>query len=249
MVYDEPVARYDFSWKRSQSVPIVENGEPVVPAHLCPECVVVLRQYYLEGIDGALPEAYLREGSFRRLVSAARCLPTGYRMVLLDGWRPVRLQQGLFNAYLGRLMDKCPNADEEELRVMASKFVALPSNDAASPSPHLTGGAVDCSIADPDGVMLDMGSDFDETSERSASRWFEDRLEAGKALSERERSMMRNRRLLHAVMRQAGFTNYPDEWWHFDFGNQNWALLSGAANAFYGPVTPRFAWRNPDVQD
>ena len=246
-MYDEPVKRYDFSWGRSRSVPIIENGEPVVPARLNPERVVVLQQYYLEGIDGALPEAYLREGVFRRFVAAARRLPTGYRMVLLDGWRPVSLQWGLFNAYAQRLRAEHPSVSEVDLRGMASKFVALPSNDPACPSPHLTGGAVDCTIVDPDGVMLEMGSDFDETSERSASRWIEDRLEAGETLSVWEQTVLCNRRMLHTVMRGAGFTNYPDEWWHFDFGNQNWALLSGAANAFYGPAAPRFAWRNPDA--
>ena len=244
-MYDEPVARYDFSWGRSRSVPIVENGEPVVPACLNPERVVVLQQYYLEGIEGALPEAYLREGVFRRFVAAARRLPTGYRMVLLDGWRPVSLQRGLFNAYVERLRAEHPNASEEDLRGMASKFVALPSKDPARPSPHLTGGAVDCTIVDPDGVMLDMGAEFDETSERSESRWLENRLEAGETLPARELTVLRNRRMLHAVMREEGFTNYPDEWWHFDFGNQNWALLTGAKNAFYGPAAPRFAWRNP----
>ena len=28
-------------------------------------------------------------------------------------------------------------------------------------------------------------------------------------------------------MEDAGFTNYEEEWWHFDYGNQNWALEKG----------------------
>lgn len=244
-MYDKPISRFDFSFSKAYTLPIVESGEPVVPVGLCPDRVVVLQQYYLEGIKGALPEAYLREEVFRRLVSAARNLPKGYRFVLFDGWRPVKLQKGLFSAYVERLRSEYPDASEKTLQEMASKYVALPSKDPARPSPHLTGGAVDCTIADEDGVMLDMGADFDETSNRSKSRWLEDRLEAGETLSERELFVLRNRRMLHAVMEKAGFTNYPEEWWHFDYGNQNWALITGAKNAFYGPASPRFAWRTP----
>lgn len=29
-----------------------------------------------------------------------------------------------------------------------------------------------------------------------------------------------NRKILYDAMIIAGFTNYPEEWWHFDFGNQ-----------------------------
>lgn len=245
-MYDKPVSRSEFSWARSRSVPIAENGEPILPGSLCPDRVVILPQYYLEGFEGALPEVYLREGAFRKLVSAAGYLPTGHRIVLLDGWRSTRLQRGLFFAYVERLRKKFPNAPDESLRDMASKFVALPSCDPASPSPHLTGGAVDCTIADEDGMLLDMGSGFDEMSEHSATRWLEDRIEAGENLSGQELRIRRNRRMLYTVMHRAGFTNYPEEWWHFDFGNQNWALLTKAANAFYGPSSPVFTWRNPD---
>ena len=51
-----------------------------------------------------------------------------------------------------------------------------------------------------------------------------------------------NRRLLYHVMVSAGFTNYPDEWWHFDYGNQNWALMSGRKAAVYGRGVPALRW-------
>ena len=28
-------------------------------------------------------------------------------------------------------------------------------------------------------------------------------------------------------MLQAGFTNLPTEWWHFDYGNKFWAFYTG----------------------
>ena len=37
-------------------------------------------------------------------------------------------------------------------------------------------------------------------------------------------------------MIEAGFSNLPSEWWHYDFGDQLWAWHSGAQAALYGPT-------------
>ncbi len=39
-------------------------------------------------------------------------------------------------------------------------------------------------------------------------------------------------------MIEKGFTNYPMEWWHYDYGNQFWAKIKGV-NAIYGRVDLR----------
>ena len=36
-----------------------------------------------------------------------------------------------------------------------------------------------------------------------------------------------HRRLLYSVMTEAGFTNYPEEWWHYDYGDLFWARATG----------------------
>lgn len=33
-----------------------------------------------------------------------------------------------------------------------------------------------------------------------------------------------------------GFTNYSEEWWHYDFNNASWARRVGAQEASYGAV-------------
>ena len=43
-----------------------------------------------------------------------------------------------------------------------------------------------------------------------------------------------NRRLLHWLMTEEGFAGHPDEWWHFSWGDQMWAALTGAPHAHYG---------------
>jgi len=46
------------------------------------------------------------------------------------------------------------------------------------------------------------------------------------------------RRHLGRALTAEGFVNYPTEWWRWSFGDRYWALLTGAANACYGPCRP-----------
>ena len=95
-------------------------------------------------------------------------------------------------------------------------------------------------IADASGRILPMGSEFDETSDRSETLYLESRVDSD--LSELELRALENRRLLYHTMVSAGFTNYPDEWWHYDYGNQNWGFLSGRKAAVYGKTDPALRW-------
>lgn len=37
-------------------------------------------------------------------------------------------------------------------------------------------------------------------------------------------------------MKKNGFVNYPNEWWHFCYGDRMWAAYSGKKTCFYGLV-------------
>ncbi|WP_370276972.1 M15 family metallopeptidase [Pontibacterium sp.] len=45
-----------------------------------------------------------------------------------------------------------------------------------------------------------------------------------------------HRQLLQDVMGRAGFVNYAEEWWHFSYGDQLWAYVTGNPVAIYGAV-------------
>ena len=125
-----------------------------------------------------------------------------------------------------------PQAEEAELLTRTREFVSLPSRDPAAPSPHLTGGAVDVTLCDDDGIPLDMGTLFDEAVPASHT----DHYEHLDTSSTEHRHVRDNRRLLYHAMRQQGFTNLPSEWWHFDLGDQLWAHYGGHPHARYGPA-------------
>nr|WP_081949040.1 M15 family metallopeptidase [Halomonas xinjiangensis] len=221
-------------WEMVSRLPIEGHNEPIVPMSLAPSLVRVFPAYAKQGIPGAVPECYVREGVYRRLLAAARALPPGMGLVVLDGWRPWRVQQYLYDTLYEIIKAQDPELDEEALIERTREFVALPSRDPEAPSPHLTGGAVDVTLCDEDGLMLDMGSQFDEATLASHSSY----LEGLVTLDERQRLARDYRRVLYHAMTAQGFTNLPSEWWHFDYGDQLWASYRGQASALYGPTEP-----------
>jgi D-alanyl-D-alanine dipeptidase len=73
-------------------------------------------------------------------------------------------------------------------------------------SQHSLGLAVDVTLANEDGTLLDMGTDHDVFSELS--------YPDSKAVSELQKT---NRQFLIDIMKQYGFVVWPYEWWHFDY--------------------------------
>lgn len=218
------------------TIPIVPSESPLYPLSLAPEKILVRSAYHAARMDDALPECYARKEVQQRLFAAADMLPSNLRLVILDGWRSTALQRALFDQCRRYYYSLHPEADETVIHTMAAKFVAIPSRDPQAPSPHLTGGAIDLTLADRNGRPLFFGAKFDFAGEISWTRHFENAREAGEKLTAQEEEALYNRRLLYHVMVAAGFANYDHEWWHFEYGTQRWAQVYGKDEAFYGPV-------------
>lgn len=223
-----------WDWQAVKSTPLQATDEPLVPVNFYPEKILVSPQYFLQGLPGALPELYLRESVYARLLQVTENLPAGYKLLVYDAWRAIATQQALFDTLWQRYRNAHPDWSDAQVTAATLVIVALPSIDPLKPSPHNTGGSVDLTLVDDKGRILDMGTPFDEASARAATNF------AG--ISE---IAYANRKVLVDLMLAAGFTNYSDEWWHFDYGNQNWAWVLGKKEAFYGPAEPAFAWRQP----
>ena len=103
-----------------------------------------------------------------------------------------------------------------------------PIADPDVPPAHTTGGAVDITILDPEGYELDMGSGFDEFSDRTYTAFYE---------KSADENIKTNRRLLYSIMTNAGFTNLPSEWWHYDYGDRFWAYYMKKPALYRGIFT------------
>jgi len=166
----------------------------------------------------------LRERVAKMIVEAANALPDGLRLQIVEGYRPLVVQRAHFKHSLAESRKRMPHASEEEIQREAGRHSAPP--DAPTPPPHTTGGAVDLEIIDGSGARLDFFSPFDLSDDRGAAMDAPDVSDEAK----------RNRALLRQVLEPTGLTSYADEWWHWSFGDNGWALRVGAPAAIYGPV-------------
>lgn len=111
------------------------------------------------------------------------------KLVIYDCYRPYGYQRKMYEI------------------VNNPRYVAPPGKG----SNHNRGAAVDLTLADADGNILDMGNPFDDFSE--LSEYDNDSI---------SRAAQKNRKLLRKIMVKAGFSPYKNEWWHFDYRHKSY---------------------------
>jgi D-alanyl-D-alanine dipeptidase len=211
-----------------RDVPLEPVDEPLVPVDAIGPRVHDAPQYHRLGLPGAMPRGWVRQDVAERLAAAAAGLPAGVSLVVWDGYRALETQAALYGAYLDELAMVHPDWPAAALEDAAARYVTPPSRSAVAPPPHLTGGAVDLTLADGDGAPLDLGTAFDAFVPEAGARALED--VPGPARD--------NRRLLFWAMHEHGFTAYVEEWWHFDHGDQFWGLATGRPARYAGAAAP-----------
>lgn len=188
---------------------------------------------YWRRIEGATPKLMLRENVAARLAKVnARLGEAGLELFVFDAWRPRQVQAYFHDVWMpGEIKKRNPDLSGDALMREVERYWALPSQSEARPAPHATGAATDLSIRWKAGDLLWMGSIFDDVTELAHRDRFENASAEMRFSDEEARA---NRRLLHWVMNEQDFEGHPDEWWHFSYGDQLWAALSGAPAAIYG---------------
>lgn len=229
--------------RQYRSIPIDAEGranqEPLVDADSCG--VAGANFYaaknnppYYRAIPGAIDKLLLRKGAAVLLEAInARIGSVGLELWLFDGWRPQAVQAYFHDHWFpAELRRRKPHLSEETLLAEVETYWAAPSEGDASPSPHSTGGAVDLTLRWRDGEQLWMGSLFDDASAIAHTDHFE-HLADGEKFSFSDEEARANRRLLYWLMVEAGFASNPTEWWHYSYGDQMWAKLTGQPKALY----------------
>jgi D-alanyl-D-alanine dipeptidase len=121
----------------------------------------------------------------------------GYTALILDALRPQRVQQQLWDALAGT-----------ELQMYLA--------DPARGSIHSFGMALDITLLDHRGHEVDMGTGFDDLTERSHPLLETLLLARGEITP----AQVGNRQLLRDAMAHGGFAGIASEWWHYDFGDR-----------------------------
>ncbi|WP_372573382.1 M15 family metallopeptidase [Ruegeria jejuensis] len=211
--------------------------------------VEVVPYYYLSDgsnppygrrIDGSLPNMLCRESLVPMLQEANEALAkSGCELVVYDAYRPVSTQRGLWNWALEKVATDHPRLSTSELEALTSQYSSDPRRfDPVDPTTwptHSTGASIDVVLRSRDtGDLLDMGAAFDDLSVVAHTDHLERDLLAGRAAP--DNPALANRRLLYWAMTDAGFVNYPAEYWHFDFGNQMYIHNTRPKNTPTGPA-------------
>ncbi len=226
--------------KPYQQIAIAECGESLVPIPLEIFAVESPHPYQLLGATYAeMSPYYLRKSVLNSLIKAQKYLQSkhpGWRIQIFDAYRPIAVQQFMVDYTFNQVVEmqklniaNLSPAKHEDIWQQVYQIWAVPSLNPLTPSPHSTGAAIDITLVDDTGKVVNMGSPIDELSPASHPNYFADS----------NLSAHQHRQLLQEVMEFAGFARHPGEWWHFCQGDQMWAWLSNTINP-NNPVVARY---------
>lgn len=204
---------------RVAAIPVREAGEELLDVR---DCEMLLVSPFRADEAGAF--AHVRMEVLDRLVTADAALPDGLRLLIIEGYRPPAVQRRYFQEYRQVLRDANPDWSEDRLHLATSRYVSPPEI-----APHSAGAAVDLTLCTADGLELDLGSAVNATPEESAGACY-----TGHADLSAEAKHYRA--VLTTSLTEAGFINYPTEWWHWSYGDRYWALATGAPVGLYGSL-------------
>ena len=211
---------------------------------------------YYTAIRGSRQEGWLRKTVTEKLVKVNENLaPYNAEVLILDAYRPIACQRGLWEYFYERGRSEIADASEEDCRNYALGYVRDPRNfdklDTRTFPIHITGSSVDVVLKYRDSDQLfDVGSAFEEIIDVSVTDYFERELQAGNITADDHRLL--NRRLMDWAFTQEGFLNDPILYWHYDWGNQLWIKVKNVLHddapeaAWYGHVDPP-DWGVPDA--
>jgi len=210
--------------KPYHQIKIQECGEPLIKIPLDKFAIELPPPYEKLGAKYGDKNPYcLRKSVVDSLIKAQYKLQEikpGWCIKIFDAYRPVSVQQFMVDYTFNQViksrkleLEKLPQQEQQKIWEEVYKIWAIPTENPATPPPHSTGAAVDITLIDEKGKIVDMGGEIDELLERSHPAYY--------ANSNQE--YHQKRELLNEIMRGAGFLRHPGEWWHFSQGDQMWA--------------------------
>lgn len=196
---------------------VFPNGEPLVPLNETDNLSVNPVDPKMAEVTGN--DIYVRQGVVERLGMASMALAKNnpeLKLEVVYGYRLPSIQKQNF----ARVKEELPATLEGiELMEAAHRMVAVPKVAG-----HPTGGAVDVQLT-KEGEPLDFG-----TKQRE---FVPDTYTFSPFIG---RPAWSNRQLLRRIMLGAGFAPFDGEWWHFSYGDREWAKYYNEPNAIYEQI-------------
>lgn len=145
---------------------------------------------------------------------------SNYQLMVVYGYRSMEKQVKYFNEEINKY--KKDFKDKLELYEFVHEKIAVPEV-----SGHPTGGAVDVVIYDmKNEKIIDFGTKVHDFNDFKSYVYYP-------KIREYQHN---NRILLRKIMMKAGFAPYDGEWWHFSYGDREWAYYYGKNKYLYPQV-------------
>ena len=154
-----------------------------------------------------------------KVIACSQALPEGLCLMVFEAFRS--RQWDLWKPVIASIQQNNLDWNEAQVRTESSRWVS-PTNGFGSG--HQAGAAVDVKLACANRSELDFGGPMKGHSGIAPTQ------------SPVQDELCRNRDLLVATMQAEGMINYPDEWWHFSYGDRLWAEVTKRDQAFFAPV-------------
>ena len=211
--------RYTLPRSEWEGITIQECGEKLI----YPDDYIILNVVQ----KSYQPDYRIRQSISKKLTKVALSLPKGLNLVLIEGYRSFEHQKSGWDRRYAQIKKENPNWNDEQIESTVRQVVAKPSKNAN----HITGAAVDVTLCDSLGNLLDMGSLYPSALN---SMQYRDKFPMfAKGLTVEQE---KNRKILRDAMTRAGFVYYPGEWWHYCYGDRMWAVYTKRDVCMYGAV-------------
>lgn len=192
------------SYKDLLTIHTTENGEKFVEAKKIPSSTKII----------------LRKRAYEKLIKANELIKKSRpncSLFITYGYRSLERQTERFLEILRRVSCRFYSS-ANELYEEAHRYVAVPTVAG-----HPTGGAVDVVIVDLSEKKLDFGSKQYDYSTKNCYVFSPN-------ISKKARN---NRMFLRKIIMKVGFAPFDGEWWHFSYGDREWAFYYKKKFAIY----------------
>lgn len=202
------------------AVPVMDTGEPFIriSQDIIPNGYIspLTDMAELLGAD-----VIVRKSVVDKLCKAQNILrsvsPT-LSLYVTYGYRSLEVQSKRFSNKLSEVATEGLFDDPVNLYEKVHRFIAVPTVAG-----HPTGGAVDITLKNiSTGKFINFGSSQYDYSTKDCY-----------VFAPMNKTIRNNRILLRQVMIQAGFAPFDGEWWHFSYGDREWAYYYKKPNTLY----------------
>lgn len=156
-----------------------------------------------------------------KVIACAEALPEGLCLMIFEAFRSRTRQWELWNQVFATITQNNPDWTEAQVYTEAARWVSPPDGFGSG---HQAGAAIDVKLARMDRTELEFGGLMKGLSGVAPTDW---------PVSPEIR---KNRNMLVSAMHSVGMINYPDEWWHFSYGDRLCAEVTHRTSAFFVPI-------------